>query len=70
MGPNDLLQICGIAFLMVFVILAVLAVVMRLIIVIFPEKLAGTDAATVAAVTAAVQTVLPGTKVTAIKEQK
>ena len=70
MGPNELLHICGIAFLMVFVILAVLAVVMRLIIVIFPEKLAGTDAATIAAVTAAVQTVFPGTKITTIKEQK
>ena len=55
---------------MVFVILAVLALVMRLIIVIFPEKLAETDAATIAALTAAVQTVFPGTKVTTIEEQK
>ena len=70
MGSIELLHICGIAFLMVFVILAVLAAVMRLIIVIFPEKLAGTDAATIAAVSAAVQSVFPGTKVTKIEEQK
>jgi hypothetical protein len=70
MGSNELLQICGIAFLMVFVILTVLASVMRLIIVIFPEKLAETDAATIAGITAAVQTVFPGTKVTSIEEKK
>lgn len=70
MESNGLIQICVIAFLMVFVILSVLAAAMRLIIVIFPEKAAATDAAMVAAVTAAVQTVFPGTKVTTIEEQK
>jgi len=70
MESTGLLQICVIAFLMVFTILAVLAGVMRLIIVIFPEKAAATDAAVIAALTAAVQTVFPGTKVTKIEERK
>jgi hypothetical protein len=70
MESTGLLQICAIAFLMVFAILTILALVMRLIIVIFPEKAVATDAAMIAAVTAAVQTVLPGTKVTTIEERK
>lgn len=69
MGSNDLLAICGIAFLFVFVILAVLAFSMRLIILIFPEKKFGVDAAVVASLAAAVQKVFPGTKITKIEEK-
>ena len=55
---------------MVFLILAVLSLVMRLIIFIFPEKKAQMDTATVAALTAAVQYVYPGTKITKVEEEK
>ena len=70
MESNELLMICAVAFLMVFVILTFLALTMRLIILVFPEKVAQTEAAMVAAVTAAVQSIFPGTKVTKIEEQK
>ena len=70
MGSNELLAICGIAFLFVFVVLAVLALSMRPIILIFPEKKAGTDAAVVAALAASVQPVFPGSKITKIEEKK
>lgn len=70
MESNELLLICGIAFLMVFLILAVLSVVMRVIMILFPGKKEETDAATIAALTATVHTVIPGTKITMIEEQK
>ena len=67
---NDLLLICGVAFLMVFIILTLLALSMRIIILVFPEKSAKIEAAMIAAVTAAVQTIMPGTKVTKVEEEK
>ena len=70
MQSTDLVVICSVAFLMVFVILAILALLMKLIILIFPEKKAVTDAAVIAAITAAVQTVYPGRKLTKIEERK
>ena len=69
MESNELLLICGVAFLMVFIILALLALSMRIIILVFPEKKAKIDAAMIAAVTAAVQTIMPGTKVTKAEEE-
>jgi uncharacterized membrane protein YqjE len=69
MGSNELFVICGIAFIFVFVILAVLALSMRLIIIIFPEKKFGTDAAVVAVLASAVQKVFPGTQITKIEEK-
>jgi hypothetical protein len=62
--------ICGVAFLIVFLILAILALLMRIIILVFPEKIAGADTAMIAAVTTAVQTFFPGTKITKIEGQK
>jgi len=70
MQSVDLVVICGVAFLMVFVILAFLALMMRLIILIFPEKKVVSDPAMVAAIAAAVQTVYPGTKLTNVEEIK
>ena len=67
---NDLLLICGVAFLVVFIILTLLALSMRIIILVFPEKRAKIEAAMIAAVTAAVQTIMPGTKVTKVEEEK
>jgi hypothetical protein len=66
----ELLVICGIAFLVVFIILAVLAFVMRLIMLVFPKKVAGADSAMIAAVVAVVQTIFPGTKITKLEERR
>lgn len=70
MPSQNLLIISGIAFLFVFIILAVLAVIMRLIIIIFPEKQSTTDSAVLAAVTGAVMSFFPGTKILKVEEQK
>ena len=70
MSSNELLIICGIAFLSVFMILSVLAFSMRLIILIFPEKKTGVDAAVVAVIASTVNRVFPGTKITKIEEKK
>ncbi|MGD8537661.1 MAG: hypothetical protein PVI66_02965 [Candidatus Aminicenantes bacterium] len=70
MEPTDLTLICGIAFLIVFLILAFLAFIMRIIMLVFPEKAAEIDPAIVAAVAATVQTVFPGTKITKLEEKK
>lgn len=70
METNELYVICGIAFLVVFIILAFLAFLMRIIMLIFPEKVAEIDSALIAAVAATVQTVFPGTKITKLEERK
>jgi hypothetical protein len=54
---------------MVFFILILLALSMRLIIFLFPEKKATTDAAIIAALTATMQNLFPGTNVTKIEEK-
>jgi hypothetical protein len=70
METNELYVICGIAFLVVFIILAFLAFLMRIIMLIFPEKVAEIDSAMIAAVAATVQTIFPGTKISKLEERK
>ena len=70
MESLDLLAICVSAFIGVFLLLAVLALVMRLITVLFPEKEAVSDAAMIAAVSTVLQTLYPGTKITKVEELK
>ncbi|MCK4657771.1 MAG: hypothetical protein KAT85_12085 [candidate division Zixibacteria bacterium] len=70
MGSSDLVFICISAFLAVFVLLSVLAVVMRIILVLFPEKESGIDAVVVAAVTSTVSAIYPGTRITKIEETR
>lgn len=70
MSSSELFIICGVAFLFVFVILSVLSFSMRLIILIFPEKKIGGDAAVVAALATAVNRIFPGTKITQIEEKR
>ena len=67
-----LLTTCAAAFLAVFVLLAVLAVVMRLIQVAFParETDSGSDAAMFAAIAAAMNSMYPGSTVTKIEEMR
>ncbi len=68
MNTPDLLVICASAITAVFVLLAFLAVVMRVLMAVFPAKEEGIDPATIAAVTAAAAVAMPGTKVTKIEE--
>ena len=70
MGQVDLLIICISAFIAVFILLAILALVMKLIIVVFPMKAGRSDAVMLAAVATAVSTIYPGTKLTNIEEIK
>ena len=68
MNQPELLVICLSAFVAVFVLLSFLAVVMRVLIAVYPEKVGGIDAATIAAVSAAAAYAFPGTKVTKVEE--
>lgn len=68
MNPPDLLIISLSAFVAVFLLLGFLAIVMRLLITVYPERVGGIDSATIAAVTAAAAYVFPGTKVTKVEE--
>ncbi|MGD2217865.1 MAG: hypothetical protein PVJ64_14000 [Gemmatimonadales bacterium] len=70
MDSYQLLFVCLSALLAVFVLLTILAVTMRLLVAVFPEKLAKSDAALLAAVTTAVARIYPGMKVTRVEEEK
>ncbi len=69
MESLDLVAICASAFVGVFLLLSVLAIVMRLIMVVFPER-ADSDTAMVAAISTVLQTIYPGTKITNVEELK
>ena len=70
MESSNLLIICISSFIAVFILLTILAIVMKGIIVIFPQKEAKTDAVVIAALATAISSVYPGTKITNIKEIK
>ena len=70
MGTTDLLVTCAVAFVAVFVLLAFLALVMRILVILFPETPAGTDAAVMAAVAATMSTVYPGARITKVEEER
>ena len=69
MPDASLLTICAAAFLAVFILLVLLAVVIRLITLVFPTREARVDAALVAAISAAAGMVYPGARVTRIEEE-
>ena len=70
MELTELLSICGTAFSAVFALLIILALVIRLLTVAFPSRqLASSDAAVVVAINAAVAQLVPGARVTQIKEE-
>lgn len=64
----DLLTICLSAFIAVFLLLALLAAVMRLILIVFPQHQSATDSAVVAAIHSSVHNFYPGKKITKIEE--
>jgi hypothetical protein len=71
MEAPDLLMICVAAFSAVFVLLIILALVMRITILLFPEtKKKMEDAAVLAAVATVMSSLYPDTKVDSIKEIK
>ena len=68
MGPPNLLIICVSAFCAVFLLLAFLALVMKILTNVFPEILADeVDAAMLAAISASMSVVYPQTKITKVE---
>lgn len=65
----NLIAACGIAFLAVFLLLMLLAGLMKLITAVFPVRDASVDPTVVAAVYSAVAVLYPGSKVTTMKEK-
>ena len=70
MAGTDLLLICALAFAGVFLLLACLAAVMRLIMAVFPKLEDKADTALLAAVASAAAAMYPGTRVTKIEETR
>jgi len=73
MDSNQLLYICLSSLLAVFVLLSFLAIVMRILVAAFPEaleKLAKSDAALLAAISATITNMYPGLQVTRVEEEK
>jgi hypothetical protein len=67
MSSPDLFIICGSAFIAVFALLSLLAVMIRVIMLLFPEKEAETDTAVIAAVAATLESLYPGTRITKLE---
>lgn len=70
MESYGLISICISALIAVFLILFLLAIIMRLITVIFPEEDIKDDSAVIAALTTIVNKYYPGIKITKIEETK
>ena len=70
MSSPDILTICGSAFVAIFVLLALLAGLMRLLVFLFPVHAHESDTVVYAAVTAAYQYNYPNLKISEIKEER
>jgi hypothetical protein len=70
MESSNLLVVCALAFGAVFVLLLFLAIVMRVILLVFPQRADAADAAVYAAVTVAASQLYPGTIIKKIEEIK
>ena len=71
MGAPDLLVVCFAAFTAVFTMLTVLALVMRGLIALFPDRATGSiDPVIVAAVTAAASAAYPDSRIARIEETR
>ncbi len=70
MDSVNLLTICFSAFVSVFVLLSILALSMRLILLIFPEKESDYDSALIAGLSAVYKEVFPNSKIKKIEEVK
>lgn len=67
---TQLLLACIWALVTVFVLLGLLAIAMRALIAVFPERTPGADPALVAAVTTAASATYPGMRVTKVEEEQ
>ena len=67
---ENLFAVCGLAFVVVFALLALLAAVMHLITASFPAPERKTDPAVVAAIAGTVSTLIPGARVVNIEENR
>ena len=65
----NLLTACSIAFLAVFLLLSLLAGLMQLITLIFPERKPSVEPSLVAAISSSVAFLYPGARVTKIEEK-
>ena len=70
MSSPDIVTVCSTAFFATFVLLTVLAAMMRLLIALFPEREEQMDTATVAAIAAAVRSQYPTKKIVRIERQE
>jgi len=66
----SLVHLSAIAFISVFALLAFLALAMRVITALFPERRQGVDAVLAAAVASVVASAYPGSRVTRIEEER
>ena len=67
---DNLFAVCSLAFLIVFAMLAFLALAMRAITIAFPPVKAVLDSAVIAAVSSTVASLIPGARVTKIEEER
>ncbi len=70
MEVSGLISICLSALVAVFLVLTFLAIIMRFIIFIFPEKQKDEDQALIAAITSTINRLYPKTQITKIEELK
>jgi hypothetical protein len=70
MNSIDILTVSTIAYIIAFAILMLLAIMMRLITFVFPERKDSGSATVVAAITGTYHTLFPGGTVTKIEETK
>jgi hypothetical protein len=70
MESSGLISICTSAFLAVFFILILLALIMRLILILFPAEQGEEDPALIAAITTAINSIYPGSNIIKIEEKK
>ena len=69
MASFGILSVCIAAFIFIFMLLSVLSLMMRALTYLFPP-IETQDSATIAAITAAYQSIYPDRKITRIKETK
>lgn len=70
MGNSDLISICISAFLAVVILLSLLAMMIRLITLIYPKQEETQDAAVIAAISSTYAALFPESKITKIGEEK
>ena len=71
MSSDDFVVICVTGFVTVFALLSLLALLMRLLILVFPEKeREESDAAMIAALTMTMSYLYPGSRIVRIEKQK